>query len=65
MEEEILQEIEAVKVVYGSYCNVLEEIPPHLKVSLKSRTAKYLSQQVNRPISIFFEDHRSEYCPFP
>ena len=65
MEEEILQEIEAIKAVYGSYCNVLEEIPPHLKVSLKPRTAEDLSQQVSRPISICFEDHRSEYCPLP
>lgn len=45
MEEEILQEIEAVKAVYGSDCTVLEEIPPHLKVSLKPRTAEDLSQQ--------------------
>lgn len=41
----MLQEIEAVKAVYGSDCSVLQEIPPHLKVSLKPRTAEDLSQQ--------------------
>ena len=65
MEEEILQEIEAVKEVYVLDCSVLEEIPPPLKVTLNPRTTKDLSQHVSRPISIFFEDHQSEYCLFP
>lgn len=45
MEDEILQEIEAVKAVYGSDCSVIQEMPPYLKISLKPRTAEDLSQQ--------------------
>ena len=65
MEEEILQEIESIKAVYGSDCSFLEEILPHLKVSLNPWTTEDLSQQVSHPISICFEDHRSEYCLLP
>eukprot|EP01018_Ginkgo_biloba_P001524 Gb_21311 [translate_table: standard] len=43
--EEVLEEIEAVEAVYGSDCQVLLDFPPHVKVSLKPRTADDLSQQ--------------------
>ncbi|XP_031483727.1 uncharacterized protein LOC116253104 isoform X1 [Nymphaea colorata] len=45
MEQDGDEEIEAMKAVYGSDCSVIQEIPPHIRLHIKPRTADDISQQ--------------------
>ncbi|KAL6654070.1 hypothetical protein ACP70R_007535 [Stipagrostis hirtigluma subsp. patula] len=44
-EEEVRLELEAVAAVYGDDCRVLRDLPPHLVVHVRPRTADDSSQQ--------------------
>ncbi|KAK3118958.1 hypothetical protein QOZ80_9BG0711360 [Eleusine coracana subsp. coracana] len=44
-EEEVRLELEAVAAVYGDDCRVLHDLPPHLLVHVRPRTADDSSQQ--------------------
>jgi E3 ubiquitin-protein ligase RNF25 len=45
-EEELRLELEAVAAVYGDDVRVLRDLPPHLFVHVRPRTADDTSQQV-------------------
>ncbi|KAL6842851.1 hypothetical protein ACP4OV_027164 [Aristida adscensionis] len=45
VEEEVRLELEAVAAVYGDDCRVLRDLPPHLVVHVRPRTADDSSQQ--------------------
>ena len=45
-EEEVRLELEAVAAVYGDDVRVLRDLPPHLVVHVRPRTADDSSQQV-------------------
>ncbi|PNX88912.1 hypothetical protein L195_g045026, partial [Trifolium pratense] len=44
-EEEVAEEVEAMKAVYETDCLILRSIPPHFHLSLKPRTADVSSDQ--------------------
>jgi len=45
-EEEVGEEVEAMKAVYETDCVILSSIPPHFHLSLKPRTADVSYDQV-------------------
>jgi hypothetical protein len=52
-EEEVAEEVEAMKAVYETDCLILRSIPPHFHLSLKPRTADVSYDQVTTFFFIF------------
>jgi hypothetical protein len=69
-EEEVRLELEAVVAVCGDDCRVLRDLPPHLVVHVRPRTADDSSQQVPylassspRPLILFLAGHPHSVRP--
>ncbi|CAI8606693.1 unnamed protein product [Vicia faba] len=59
-EDEIAEEVEAMKSVYESDCTILHSFPPHFRLSLKPRTADVSSHQF---VEIVLEVHATPQYP--
>lgn len=54
-EEEVGEEVEAMKAVYETDCVILRSIPPHFHLSLKPRTADVSYDQVRSLFPSIFD----------